>query len=280
MAEFFEKIRNNWSDSNNVCLGLDFPAILNDDLFYDFLYGMIHSTKDVVCCYKTNFAFWLKDEHGMKALSVLCECINEIAPDAPLILDGKFGDVDNTNKRYAEFAFDILKADAVTVNPYVGLSALAPFFERKDKGAFILCSTSNEGSGEFQDDSLRNSIDGIHLPIPLYQKISREVDNKKFDNLGLVMGATHPERINRVRNILGINVPMLIPGVGAQGGSIPEVISSVKLKNNEGFIINSSQSLLLNPYIDRVLFSQYYDGLRERIKELQFEIDSVLYGLI
>ena len=235
--------------------------------------SIIENTKDIVCCYKINLAFWLQEKNGLAELMRLFEYIKENSLDAVTILDGKFGDVENTNRYYSSFVFDVLGADAVTLNPYVGLKALIPFFERKDKGSFVLCSTSNEGSGEFQEYS---STD------PLYKKVAQEVGNGEFsknNNLGLVMGATNIDRIKYVRKVMDIKVPFLIPGVGTQGGNLKCAASQSATNNNEGFIISSSRALLEPSNSDESV-DGYYEGLRSRVYDLQFNIDSVLYGLI
>ncbi|MEK7496379.1 MAG: orotidine-5'-phosphate decarboxylase [Patescibacteria group bacterium] len=180
-----------------------------------FNQSIIKTTKDIVCAYKLNIAFY--EAHGDKGLSALQHtilCIHRLAPDVPIILDAKRGDIGNTNDGYVKAAFDFLQADAITVHPYLGAEALQPFLDCKDKGIIVLCRTSNSGAGEFQD----LLVDGQ----PLYQFIARQVTNywNKNGNCILVVGATYPEELKAVRDIVG-DMPLLIPGVGFQQKDVP-----------------------------------------------------------
>jgi orotidine-5'-phosphate decarboxylase len=173
-------------------------------------------------------------------------------PDVPVILDVKLADIGNTNEGYAREAFDYYKADAMTVHPYLGKEALQPFLDRKDKGIFVLCRTSNPGAGEFQDRFVNLTPAEIDewglMPgtrLPLYQlvayRVSREWNTN--DNCGLVVGATYPEELRQVRGIVG-DMPLLIPGIGAQGGDVEATVNAGRDSHGHGMIINSSRSII------------------------------------
>src|SRR6185312_8012562 len=199
--------------------------------------AVIDATKDIVCAYKPNSAFFeAYGEEGFAALRETCAYILSEAPKTAIILDAKRADIGNTNAGYVSYAFEQLRADAVTLHPYLGAEALQPFLDRKDKGLFILCRTSNPGAGEFQDLDIGGE--------PLYMCVARNVANTwdRSGNCGLVVGATYPEEIANVRKIAP-ELPFLIPGVGSQGGDLE---ASVKAAENArgGFVISVSRAVL------------------------------------
>ena len=199
---------------------------------------IIDATKDVVCAYKPNTAFY--EKYGIPGLSALYETIayiHEVAPDVPVILDAKRADIGNTNADYAEAAFEYLRADAITVHPYLGAEALAPFLDRANKGIIVLCRTSNPGAGEFQD-----------LPVngePLYRFVAHRVSSEwnKNGNCALVVGATYPDELREVRGLVG-DMPILIPGIGTQGGDLEKTVSAGKDSRGKGMIVNSSRGII------------------------------------
>ena len=198
----------------------------------------MEATKDLVCAYKINTAFY--EAHGVEGITALHQtiaCIHNIAPDIPVILDAKRADIGNTNIGYVKMAFNFLQADAITVHPYLGSEALEPFLSRIEKGIFVLCRTSNPGACEFQDLPFNGK--------PLYHFVARYVANKwnENGNCSLVVGATCPNKLREVRKLIG-NMPILIPGIGAQGGDIREVVAAGKDSRGCGMIINSSRDII------------------------------------
>lgn len=221
---FLDKLKNKWNDSKFVCVGLD-----NGD--FEFDKKIIDQTTDLVCCYKPNLAFY-KEAQLQKTLSY----IKDTHPDIPIILDAKRGDIGNTNEEYAKAYFDILGADGLTVHPYLGKESLQPFLNRTDKGIFVLVKTSNPGAGEFQDLEVEGK--------PLYQIVAEHVKNWG-PNVGVVVGATYPEELKAVREIVG-DMPILIPGVGSQGGDITQAVKAGLNSNKQGIIINSSRGIIFS----------------------------------
>jgi orotidine-5'-phosphate decarboxylase len=269
---FRELLRAQWDKGNFVCIGLDselgkipesarvhmFSSIDTDveATMVNFNIKIVEATKELVCAYKPNLAFYIAHgDTGIRALRRTIEFIHDNAPDIPVILDAKFADIGNTNNGYVQFAFEYLGADAVTVNPYLGREALQPFLDCKDKGIIVLCCTSNPGGGEFQN--LKVVVDNPRPPglcmecdtgyslVPLYQHIAKNVTERwnENDNCLLVVGATYPKELAEVRAIVR-DMPILIPGVGAQGGDVEETVKAGKDSCNQGMIINSSRSII------------------------------------
>jgi orotidine-5'-phosphate decarboxylase len=166
-----------------------------------------------------------------------CDYIREKYRGIPVILDAKRGDIGESNDRYDKFAFEYLRADAITLHPYLGYEALKPFLLRKDKACYILCRTSNPGAGELQDLLVSGK--------PLYQVVAKRVATvwNKNKNCGLVVGATYPKELNIVRRIAK-ELPFLIPGVGAQGGDLKKSVQYAIDSHGSGFIITSSRSII------------------------------------
>jgi orotidine-5'-phosphate decarboxylase len=239
----------------------------------NFNRSRVEATNDIVCSYKLNSAFYeAYGPEGIEGLHQTIVHIRAVAPGVPIIIDAKRADIGNSNKGYVRMAFDYLQADAVTVHPYLGAEALQPFLDRKDKGVIVLCRTSNPGAGEFQDrrviltfgefaalvgDRVKaNDLNGVmgwwsptgDYRIPIYQYLAVLVARKwnKNGNCALVVGATYPEELREVRKIVG-DMPILIPGVGAQGGNVEEVVSAGKNSRGQGMIINSSRGSIDNP---------------------------------
>jgi len=199
---------------------------------------IIDATHDLVCAYKINPAFY--QQEGIKGVKVLMETIDYIhlqAPQIPVILDGKYGDVAHTSIAYAKSAFFSYKADAVTVNPLLGRDSVQPFLNYEDKGIFIVCHTSNPGSREFQDAPL--------IGTPLYQKIAQHVMNtwNSNNNCGLIVGATFPDQLFHVRQIAK-DMPILLPGIGAQKGNLKQSIRAGMNSQKAGMIICLSRSAI------------------------------------
>jgi orotidine-5'-phosphate decarboxylase len=228
-----------------LCVGLDpdqskIPShISGPDAVFEFIRAIVDSTADLVCAFKPNSAFYEADgASGIEQLKKICDYIISAYPHIPIILDAKRADIGNTNLGYATYAFEYLKVDAITLNPYLGSESLSSFLERADKGMIILCRTSNPGAGEFQDLAL----DGKKL----YQIVAEKVKNEwnKNNNCLLVVGASYPEELAEIRRMMGDDITFLVPGLGAQGGEVEETIKAGVNKNGEGIIVNSSRNVL------------------------------------
>jgi len=235
----------NISHKNNslLCVGLDIdkekmPKFLfesSKNPFLTFNKLIIDATKDIVCAYKLNMAFY--EIFGKKGIDLLEKTVEYIPKDIVVILDGKRNDIGNTARKYAKTLFETLKADAATVTPYLGKDGIAPFLEYKDKCSFILCRTSNSSASDFQD----LNISGI----PLYQIVAKKIKEWNVnDNCGAVVGATYPDELKNIRKILGEDIPLLIPGIGKQGGDVKKTIIHGTNNKGEMAIINSSRGII------------------------------------
>ncbi|MFZ2484871.1 MAG: orotidine-5'-phosphate decarboxylase [Minisyncoccia bacterium] len=266
---FREMLEAKWAEGKFVCVGLDSESskipesafehvgdaglVDLEDTIVAFNHAIVEATKDIVSAYKPNIAFY--EAHGAEGIAALHRTIVDIhimAPDVPVILDAKRADIGNTNAGYVEAAFDFLRADAITVHPYLGAEALKPFLDRKDKGVIVLCRTSNPGASEFQDLPLHS--DSHIRPIGvmtafhgtrLYQQVAHSVAQhwNKNGNCALVVGATYPSELRKVREIIG-DMPILIPGIGTQGGNIEATVNAGKDSRGRGMIINSSRGII------------------------------------
>ena len=229
-----------------LCVGLDpdparFPGHLRGDAskIYDFCAAIVDSVADLVVAFKPQIAYF--HAHRAEAqLEALIAHMHRTAPGVPVILDAKRGDIGSTAEQYAIEAFERYGADAVTLSPFMGFDSVAPYLKRHGKGAFLLCRTSNPGGDDFQNQRLAG-IDGQPL---LYEHIARLAQGPWNLNgqLGLVVGATYPAEIERVR-ALAPTLPLLIPGVGAQGG---DAAATVRAGHRAGgpIIVNSSRAIL------------------------------------
>ncbi len=248
---FIEKLKKIIKKNQSlICVGLDSDVekIKNQDQF-SFNKKIIDETNQYICSYKLNTAFYEAIGYkGIQALEKTCHYLKTQYPEIPIIIDGKRADIENTNKGYEKFFFDYLNADAITVNPYLGEEALKPFLERKDKGIIVLCKTSNLGSSEFQDIEIKN----LKLKIKnfrLYEYIAYQVSHQwnKNNNCLLVVGATYPKELKKIRKIVGDKMWFLVPGIGAQGGDLKVVLKAGLNKEKRGLIINVSRSVIFNP---------------------------------
>lgn len=222
---------------SHLCVGLDIdlaripPKLLNsEDPIFAFNREIIEATKDLVCAYKPNIAFY--EMYGLYGLSALLKTIDRIhEANLPVILDAKRGDVGHSSTAYAKSLFQFFKADATTVNPYMGHDSVQPFLEYHEKGIFVLCLTSNTGFKDFQKTGSGE---------PLYKLVAKHVKEwNHYGNCGLVVGATKPEELKEIHDLVG-EMPLLIPGVGAQGGDLE---ASVKYGGKRA-VINASRSIL------------------------------------
>ena len=205
----------------------------------EFNRAIVAATADLAAAYKPNSAFYeALGAAGWAALEETVAAVRAEAPGAAAILDAKRADIGSTNAGYVAAAFERLGADAVTVHPYLGGEALAPFLERRDKLVFVLARTSNPGAGELQD----LLADGL----PLYRHVARAVarDWNGGGNCGLVVGATYPEELRAVREDVPAEMPILIPGAGAQGGDVAAVVGANRAAGSDAYLINASRSII------------------------------------
>ena len=226
-----------------MCVGLDpeierFPARIRAEAspIFQFNRAIIDATADLVCAYKPQFAHYAAYE-AEDQLERTIEYIHRVHPGVPVILDAKRGDIGNTAERYAIEAFERYGADAVTVNPYLGGDSLEPFLRHSERGIVILCRTSNPGAGDLQDLSVGGR--------PLYQVVA-ELAARRWNSRGnclLVVGATYPRELAEVRALVG-DMPLLVPGVGAQGGDVERVVQQGGTRSGTGLIISSSRAIL------------------------------------
>jgi orotidine-5'-phosphate decarboxylase len=238
---FFAKLREAVQRNESfLCVGLDpDPSRLPERDVAAFNRAIVEATADLVCVYKPNLAFY--EALGPQGMEVLHQTVEAIPKDIPVIGDAKRGDIGSTAQAYARALFDIYGFDAVTVNPYLGGDALAPFLERADKGVFVLCRTSNPGGADLQDRLIGGDGDGR----PLYHVVARLARDKwnVHGNVGLVVGATYPEELGRIRQLCP-NMTFLLPGVGAQGADVAAAVRNALDEEGGGFIITSSRQIL------------------------------------
>lgn len=245
---FYQKLESIVRKNNSlVCVGLDSDTKKISTSQFEFNKVIIDATHDLVCAYKPNSAFYeALGTEGIAELKKTYDYIRETYPDIVLILDAKRGDIGSSNEGHVRYAFDWLGVDAITLHPYLGKESLKPFLDRKEKGSIILCRTSNPGSGEFQD--------------ALYKTVAGHVskDWNVNNNCALVVGATYPNELSIVRRIVG-DMPILVPGIGAQGGDVEKTIKAGLDSKDAGLIINSSRG---------IIFAQDYRYEAEKLKNI------------
>ena len=244
MNLFFKNIVENFNSKGTcLCVGLDpeadrLPPTLAGERrsYYAFCRAIIDATAPFTCAFKPQFAHFAA-ANRLDELRALCHHIRRNHPQHLLILDAKRGDIGSTAAYYAREAFAVYEADAVTVNPYLGGDTLIPFTEDPAHGVFILCKTSNPGSGDLQ----ALEIDGR----PLYQHVAELAAGpwNAHGNVGLVTGATYPDELRAVR-ALAPNLPLLVPGIGAQGGDLAATLAAGLDAGGGGLLINSSRGIL------------------------------------
>ncbi|MBA3724215.1 MAG: orotidine-5'-phosphate decarboxylase [Candidatus Levybacteria bacterium] len=244
---FNDQLNNAIKQNNSlVCVGLDpelskLPEHIKklENPQFEFNKAIIDATQDLVCVYKPNPAFYeARGDRGVKELKMTCEYIHATYPEIPVIIDAKRGDIGNTNEGYAQYVFDYLDADAITVMPYMGIESLDAFFARKGKGIIVGCHSSNAGAKEFQEMLMEDGL-------ALYEVVAEELikQHGKNPNAMMFMGATYPEQLSEIRKIVG-NMTFLVPGVGAQGGDIEAFLSAGLNAELAGLIINSSRGII------------------------------------
>jgi orotidine-5'-phosphate decarboxylase len=246
---FIERCQTAWSSQQSLlCVGLDpepskFPTAIQNkgttiEQVHAFCLGMIEATAAHACAFKPQIAHFAA--LGAEAvLAEICAHIKTHFPRHVLILDSKRGDIGSTAQHYATEAFDRYQADAVTLNPYMGTDSLQPFLDRHDKGIFVLCRTSNPGGDEFQMQTLASGE-------RLFERVAVTAQQKwnVHNQVGLVVGATYPTEVAQVRS-LAPDLPLLVPGIGAQGGDLVATVKAgMTPANQAGLFINSSRAIL------------------------------------
>jgi orotidine-5'-phosphate decarboxylase len=271
---FIEKLRRKAAENRSwLCVGLDpdperLPSPLRGrDLrtaIYEFLTRIIEATSDLVCAYKPNIAFY--EALGTGFIELLGQLRERIPADIPVILDAKRGDIASTSEKYAVAAFDVFGCDAVTVSPYLGYDSIEPFLSYRDRGIFLLCRTSNPGARDLQDLVCEGR--------PLYEVVAERAKAWRArgeGELGLVVGATYPEELKRVRAIVGDEMALLVPGVGAQGGDLAEAVRAARNSRGENAIISVSRGVLYASDGD-----DFSDAARREAQRLRKEIRRAL----
>lgn len=274
---FRQQLQRGWDQGKFVCVGLDadidklpfhikessrryvFPRVYQQT---EFLERIVDATGDIACAFKPNIAFFEDSPDGEGSLEGIIRHIRKNFPNMPIIGDVKRADIGNTNKGYARAAYDRYGFDAITTNPYFGGDTFGPFQTHEGKGLIVLCKTSNNGSAELQDMSI-DILDAEHDKLittdefedldtllegrnpRVYEMVAFMAARRwnKDGNMGLVVGATHPEAFAPVRR-LAPDLPFLIPGIGTQGGDLEKTLQYAPDANKQGIIINSSSEIL------------------------------------
>ena len=243
MTTFMEKLNAACESRRSLlCVGLDpDPERMPVKNLFQFNRAIVDATADLVCAYKPNTAFFeALGLDGLMALKHTVEYIREVAGDLVVIGDSKRGEIAPVMKAYYQAMFDMWGVDAMTVSPYMGYDSVEPFLAYADKGIFALCRTSNASAGDFQD--LMAPLDGTNRPI--YQHVALKYREwNTAGNMGLVIGATYAGELREVRELCP-DMPFLIPGVGAQGGDLEEVVRAGTDRNGRLAIINSSRTII------------------------------------
>lgn len=250
---FLDRVQAAMEKNNSLlCVGLDpspehFPASIQpmEKPIFEFNKAIIDATADLVCSYKPQAAYY----HACAAEDQLAMTIDYIRtqyPDIPVILDSKRGDIGSTASQYAIEAFERYQADAVTVNPYMGIDTIEPFSSYADKGTVVLCRTSNPGAAAIQNLLVHqdSSVESGNTAM-LYEVIARMCKEQwnGNNNILLVVGATNPTELKRIREITG-DMTFLVPGLGAQGGDVEATVKNGLNSNGKGIIVNSSRSII------------------------------------
>jgi orotidine-5'-phosphate decarboxylase len=230
-----------------VCVGLDSDFEKIPEKFkklefpqFEFNEWIISQTAELATAFKSNIAFYeARGEQGILELKKTQDFLKENYPEIFLICDAKRGDIGNTNNGYMAELFDYMGFDAVTLHPYMGKESLKPFLDRADKGSIILCRTSNPGAGELQNLTVEGK--------PLWQVVAEKVKNEwnKNNNCMLVVGATYPEEMKKIRQIMD-DMTLLVPGIGAQGGDVKAIVEAGLNDQDKGLIINSSRGIIFS----------------------------------
>ena len=246
LMNFISQLQTAWQDNNSLlCVGLDpapekLPLHLRErpieQAFTEFCIAIIDATATYACAFKPQIAYFAA-HRAEAALETIIQYSRTHYPHIPVILDAKRGDIGSTAEQYAIEAFERYRADAVTVNPYMGFDSVQPYLAYPDKGVIILCRTSNAGGSDLQFLQVGNT--------PLYQVVAHKVAHEwnTSGQCALVVGATFPNEIKEVRDIVG-DMPLLIPGIGAQGGDLAATMQAGQTSMGTGVMINSSRAII------------------------------------
>ena len=241
--KFVDMLKARWSAADTLlCVGLDpdrtrFPEHLrsSDDSIFEFCKSIVDATADFACAFKPQIAHFAS-ERAEDALQRLIAYIRANQPAVPVILDAKRGDMASTAQHYAREVFERYNAHAVTLSPYLGRDSIEPYLAYADRGAFLLCRTSNAGG----DDLQMLTVEGERL----YERVARLASNWNCNGqIGLVVGATYPRELARVRSLVG-EMPLLVPGVGAQGGDVEASVRAGQTADGIGIVVNSSRAII------------------------------------
>jgi len=268
---FIEKLTGATRKNKSLlCIGLDpDPGLMPAQVgIFEFNKAIIDATSDLVCAYKPNFAFY--EALGNEGLDALKRTADYIPENIPVIADAKRNDIGNTAKAYARALFDILNFDAATVSSYLGFDSIEPFLQYLDKGILVLCRTSNAGAADFQ--SLHCEVEGGSRP--LFEMVALKASEwNTHGNIGLVVGATYPEELKLIRQNHPA-LPLLIPGIGAQGGDLASTIRYGVDAQGEKAIINSSRQII---YASRE--KNFAEAARQAALTLRDQINQQLSSL-
>ncbi|MCE5228867.1 orotidine-5'-phosphate decarboxylase [bacterium] len=238
MPTFFERLAARCEDiGSSLCVGIDpdpkrIPKHLGGgpEAIYKFCAEIIEATADFAAAFKPNLAFF--ESIGIEGLNVLDQALTHVPRGVPVIIDAKRGDIGSTAEHYARSIFEQIHGDATTVNPYLGLESVEPFLKYEDRGVYLLCLTSNAGAADFQ---LQND---------LYLKVARKAAEwNTRGNVGLVVGATRPRFLTAILAVAP-DLPMLIPGLGAQGGDLDQIMAAVPRLARHRLLFNVSRSII------------------------------------
>ncbi|WP_374603690.1 orotidine-5'-phosphate decarboxylase [Niveibacterium sp.] len=243
--DFRSRLDAAWRTQNSLlCVGLDpdpakFPAHLKGrpDAVFEFCRAIVDATADLACAFKPQIAYFAA-ARAEDQLEALIAHIHAKHPQVPVVLDAKRGDIGATAQQYAREAFERYQADALTVNPYMGFDSVEPYLEWKDRGLIVLCRTSNPGGSDLQ-------FLEVGAGRKLYQHVAELVATKwnPHGQAALVVGATFPQELADVRKIVG-DVPLLVPGIGAQGGDVGATVKAGRTAAGSGLMISSSRAIL------------------------------------
>ncbi|MFO8009628.1 MAG: orotidine-5'-phosphate decarboxylase [Dehalococcoidia bacterium] len=251
-----------------LCVGLDPDPVLMPDVdVVEWGRQIIEATKDLVCAYKPNFAFY--EALGTDGLVKLEQTLKHVPEGIPVIADAKRGDIGNTARKYAYTIFDVFGFDGATINPYLGLDSVQPFIDYTDKGVFILCHTSNPSAPDFQKLLCQtDSSSGSH---ELFEIVAmKAVEWNTGGNIGLIVGATRPAPLRKVRELCP-DMPLLIPGIGPQKGSLASAVRFGVDSNNEKAIITSSRQVIYSSK-----GKDYYSAARLAASQLRTRINQYI----
>jgi uridine monophosphate synthetase len=273
---FFNRLEQRVKEIDSLlCVGLDpHPDDLTAptaEAAKEFCFNLIQVTANIAAAFKPNSAFF--EVFGPQGISALQEVIASIPSEIPVILDAKRGDIASTAEAYARSAYEVLGAHAITINPYLGHDSLEPFLKDPERGVFLLCKTSNPGSGDLQDillaENPTNNLDGTEYL--LYEEVARLAQEWNIsDNLGLVVGATHPDALSRVR-LIAPDLWILAPGIGAQGGELHQALQAGLKQDGMGILVPVSRGISRssNPRVAGEDLRNQINEARRRIQLIQ-----------